>query len=192
MRISAVVLAGGRSSRFGRDKLAASLDGSPVLWRTIEAIRAVADDIVVVVGPDDGPSLPAGVRLAHDPEAFGGPLLGLLAGLAAVRHDHVLVVGGDMPWVRFDVLRLLAARSRSTASVATLEHEGRRQQLPIALGVTATLTVGRSLVEAGERRLGALLEAMPTVVIAGRDWRPLDPDAETLRDIDTPDDLPPG
>ncbi len=98
--VSAIVLAGGRSTRFGRDKLAEPLDGVPLLWRTIEAVRAVADDIVVVVAPGSEPELPADVRVAYDPATGQGPLVGVLAGLEAVRHDTVLVVGGDMPWLR--------------------------------------------------------------------------------------------
>jgi molybdopterin-guanine dinucleotide biosynthesis protein A len=42
-RISAIVLAGGRSSRFPGDKLAAELDGRSLLARAIEAVRPVAD-----------------------------------------------------------------------------------------------------------------------------------------------------
>ena len=50
-RIGAIVLAGGRSSRFGRDKLAEIVDGRPLLDHAIDAVRAVATDIVVVVAP---------------------------------------------------------------------------------------------------------------------------------------------
>ena len=66
MSVSAVVLAGGRSSRFGRDKLAEPLDGATVLWRTIEAVRGISDDIVVVVGPDGLATEPPDVRIVRD------------------------------------------------------------------------------------------------------------------------------
>ena len=98
-RIGAIVLAGGRSSRFGRDKLAEIIDGRPLLDHAIDAVRAVATDIVVVVAPGTMLPVPPGVRIAEDPVAFEGPLAGLAAGLAALDPavDRLIVVGGDMP-----------------------------------------------------------------------------------------------
>ena len=47
--VSAIVLAGGRSSRFGADKLAASMDGRPLLQHAIDAVARVADEVIVVL-----------------------------------------------------------------------------------------------------------------------------------------------
>ena len=94
--VTAIVLAGGRSARFGGDKLAHDLDGRPVLAHVLERVQRIAADVVVVRPPDVGDDL-AGVRVVHDPEPFGGPLIGVLAGLEAAREPIALVVGGDMP-----------------------------------------------------------------------------------------------
>ncbi|MFN8623891.1 MAG: NTP transferase domain-containing protein, partial [Chloroflexota bacterium] len=50
--VSAIVLAGGRASRFGADKLAASLDGVPLLHHAVRAVSAVpgATEVIVVAG----------------------------------------------------------------------------------------------------------------------------------------------
>lgn len=189
MDVSAIVLAGGRSSRFGRDKLAEPLDGEPVLSRTVAAVLGVATDIVVVTGPDANVEVPAGVRIARDPSAYGGPLVGVLAGLAATRHEAVVVVGGDMPWLLPDVLTLMLGALAPGNAVVALESGGRPQQLPIALRRDAGLQAARDLTDAGERRLGALLEALSVATIPEATWRAIDPDAATLRDIDTPRDL---
>ncbi len=110
-RIGAIVLAGGRSSRFGRDKLAEPIDGRPLLHHAIEAVRAVATDIVVVAAPGANLLVPPGVRVAHDPEAFEGPLAGLAAGLAALDRaiERVVIVAGDMPTLEPAVLSRLIA-----------------------------------------------------------------------------------
>jgi len=39
--------------------------------------------------------------------------------------------------------------------------------------------------------LRSVLERLPTRILEEVEWRPLDPDGETLRDVDRPDDLPP-
>lgn len=187
--VSAIVLAGGRSSRFGRDKLAEPLDGVRMLWRTIDAVRAVADDIVVVVAPGSGPELPADVRIAYDPATGQGPLVGVLAGLEAVRHDTVIVVGGDMPWLRPEVLRLMLASLDEAADAIALKVDAQAQQLPLVVRRDVALETARRLTGSGERRLGALLEALTVTTIVEADWRAIDPAADTLRDVDTLEDL---
>jgi molybdenum cofactor guanylyltransferase len=188
-QVSAIVLAGGRSARFGRNKLAEPIAGEPLLSRTIEALRPVADDIVVVAGPDSTLYVPDGVRLARDPVAYGGPLVGVVAGLTAARHPSVVVAGGDMPWLRADVLSLMLEALLPGKAGAALLLDGRRQQLPIALRRLAALHAARRVIDSGERRLGAFLDALTLAVIAEAVWRALDPDGATLRDVDTPEDL---
>jgi molybdopterin-guanine dinucleotide biosynthesis protein A len=191
MNVSAVVLAGGRSSRFGRDKLAEPIAGEPVLARTIVAVLGIATDVVVVTGPDSSLVLPVGIRVVRDRVAYGGPLLAVVTGLAAARHASVVVVGGDMPWLRRDVLTLMLETLIPVYEAAALQFDDRRQQLPLALRREAALHAARRLTDSGERRLGSLLDALSVATIAEDAWRALDPDAATLRDIDTPGDLPP-
>jgi molybdenum cofactor guanylyltransferase len=193
-RIGAIVLAGGRSSRFGRDKLAEPIDGRPLLHHAIVAVQAVADEIVVVAAPDHDPDVPEGIRVAHDDAAFEGPLAGLAAGLEVLGADidRVAVVAGDMPSLRPAVLsRLLAALSPSL-DLALLEVSGEPAPLPMAVrrGV-AVVAVQRSLAS-GERRLRSIAGVLRTAVIDESIWRLDDPDGASLRDIDTPADLPAG
>ena len=192
MSVSAIVLAGGRSSRFGRDKLAEPMGEGTVLSLTIAAAQAVAHDVVVVVAAGASVALPGGVRLAHDPLPDGGPLVGVAAGLEAVSNDVVLIVGGDMPWLVGSVLAGLIDALMPDHEAAVLEADGRVQQLPIAVRRTAALAAARTLIDGGVRRLGALTEILDSAVITEAHWRELDPDGATLRDIDEPGDLSPG
>ena len=187
---SAIVLAGGRSARFGRDKLAEPIDGRPLLHLAVEAVAAMAIDVIVVAPPAGAPSLPDGVRLVHDDAPFEGPLAGCLTGLFAAREPLVVVVGGDMPSLDPAVLALLIrALAASSADAVVLEHRGRRQQLPFATRTGAGTAAARRMLAQGERRLGALTDRLTVRVLAEDEWRPLDPDARTLRDVDEPGDL---
>jgi molybdopterin-guanine dinucleotide biosynthesis protein A len=117
-----IVLAGGRSRRFGGDKLAAALpDGRPLLRHAVQAVAAACATVVVVLGPDtpDPDWMPDGVRIAHDAEPFGGPLAGLVAGLEAIDDEIAVVVGGDMPSLSPAVLRLLATTLAGTDPAAS-------------------------------------------------------------------------
>ena len=195
---SAIVLAGGRSSRFGRDKLAEPLDGRPLVEHALLAVSAVAGDVIVMVPPVgealrwSRPGPGAKVRVIRDPEPFGGPLVALLAGLERAKEPYALVVGGDMPRLARAVLetllRGLDAAPDIDAVVLTLR--GRRQPLPAAFRVGATTPVARRLLADGERSLAAVLAALRTRALPEAGWRSLDPGAATLLDVDRPEDLP--
>jgi molybdopterin-guanine dinucleotide biosynthesis protein A len=194
--VSGIVLAGGRSSRFGSDKLAARYGDSTLLDRAVAAAGAVASEVIVVLAPGDDRPLPATnvpVERALDPESFGGPLVGLLAGLEAAREPVAIVVGGDMPTLAPDVLRMiigLLLASEGARDAVVLVQRGEMRPLPCAVRNGAATQVARHLLGEGERSLLALIRSLPALLVAEGDWRPLDPMAATLLDVDVPGDLP--
>lgn len=190
--VSAIVLAGGRSSRFGGDKLVADVSGRSLLERAIEGVSAIADDIVVVLAPGDERSIGGSVRTVADPAPHGGPLIGLAAGLEVAAESIVVVAGGDMPSLDADVLglmvRTLVAAGEGTDAVVLVQRS-RIAPLPAVLRTGAATDVVTRLIADGERRLRVLFEHLPTRRITEGEWRPLDPEARTLRDVDRPSDL---
>jgi molybdopterin-guanine dinucleotide biosynthesis protein A len=129
--------------------------------------------------------------LVRDPSSFAGPLVGVLTGLGRAFQPVVLVVGGDMPTMVPSLLWALIERlDDPSVDVVVLENGGRLQPLPLALRTVPAMAAAKRLVAAGERRLGALIEALAIAVIDEPTWREFDPDGRTFRDIDTPSDLP--
>lgn len=190
-RVTAIVLAGGQSRRFGRDKLAESIEGRPLLHHAVASVIGVADEVIVVLAPGAQTELPAGVTIVHDPAAFEGPLVGLLAGLQVATSSTVLVVGGDMPGLQSPVARaLLDAVGMPGTDAAVLIDDGRPRPLPLAIRRDAALPAAARIVEAGDRRLGALQEALGAREIAESVWRAVDPDGRSTLDIDSQADLP--
>jgi molybdopterin-guanine dinucleotide biosynthesis protein A len=196
--VSGIVLAGGRSSRFGSDKLTARYGDVPLLDRAVGAVARQSAEVIVVVAPSDARTLPSAsvpVRRAVDPEPFGGPLVGLLAGLEAAREPIVLVAGGDMPTMSDAVLGSLVralVSAEEAAQAAVLVQRGVAQPLPAAVRNGAATQAARALIADGERSLVALIARLPTRRVEEIEWRSLDPEGETLRDIDRPGDIPPG
>ncbi len=185
-------LAGGRSSRFGGDKLAVSVDGRTILERAIDAACSVADEVVVVMAADGVPpsTLPPGVRVIRDPGPFEGPLVAVATGLEALSTDRVLIVAGDMPWLVPAVLRhLVDALDDEGLEATILETDERTQLLPTAVRRAAAASAAGRLIDGGERRLGALLEALRPAHVPAAIWRVDDPDGTSLRDVDEPADL---
>ena len=189
--VAVIVLAGGRSARFGRDKLAEPLEGRPLLDHVIDAARRLTAEVLVVVAPGSRPVVPDGVLVVHDERAFEGPLAGVAAGLAATAADIVVVLAGDMPAIVPGVLRrLVAALDATGADAAVLEVGDDRPPLPMALRRSAAATLANALLADGQRRLRALPDGLQPTPVPERDWRREDPGGASLLDIDTPADLP--
>ena len=199
-----IVLAGGRASRFGSQKLLTEIDGEPLLWRPLHALgEAGCAEIVVVIGPDASepalpPELGSIVRLARDPEPFGGPLVGLWAGLAVTSAPRVIVVAGDQPSLPSALLAALAealetsGRREAAGAAVLVDPTGVARPLPCSLDrATATAAADR-LLAGGERSLRRLIAALVTREIPEASWRPLDPLAGWTIDVDLPEDLAQG
>ena len=201
-----IVLAGGRSDRFGSDKLAAEFDGEPLLWHPVRALaEAGCDPIVIVIGPQgDEPVLPADlaplVRSARDPEPFGGPLVGLRAGLAAAPGAVVIVAAGDQPRLRPGLLRALAAIHAETAEVARpdrrspaatilVDPSGVPRPLPCVLDRDRARGAAGRLLAGGETSLRVLLAMLEPREVPEVVWRSTDPAGSWTFDVDLPADL---
>ena len=103
----------------------------------------------------------------------------------------MLVIGGDMPSIVGSLVEsMVEALASPSVDVVVLDHEGRPRALPMVLRRDAGLAAAARLYATGERRLRAITETLPTHVIPEPTWRRLDPDGRSLRDIDTPADLP--
>ena len=189
---SGIVLAGGRATRFGSDKLAVTLDGVALVRRAVDALAAVTDGVIVVLPPGvERDDLPGDVTVTHDLQKGEGPLAGLHTGLlAAVRTEEVLVAGGDMPALQAPVLRLLLdTLDDASVDAAALADGDRPRPLPIALRTWPAADAVHSLLHAGRRRLHDVLDQLRTAVIDEPTWTAMDPGRLTLRDVDEPDDL---
>jgi molybdenum cofactor guanylyltransferase len=190
--VDGIVLAGGSSSRFGSDKLRALYRGEPLLHHAVGRVAEVSDDVIVVLAPSAADrDLPPGVRIVHDSSEGEGPLAGLHAGLlAAVRSDVAVVVAGDMPDVPAGVLRELRSLLDAGGSdVVALETEHGPSPVPIAVRTWPAADAVHTLLHAGRRRLGDVLDVLRMSAIPEETWMQLDPDRRSLFDVDEPADL---
>jgi molybdopterin-guanine dinucleotide biosynthesis protein A len=185
-------LAGGRSRRFGRDKMQLDWLGQALRDHVVSRMVELSDDVLVLVAHDDAGTVAdsPGVRYLRDTAEWPGPLVAVSHALGAAAHDVVLVVAGDMPVVPLRVLELLGRSAASSgAAVVGLEVDGEIQQVPVAVSRLAASDEIRALVQGGERRLGALRDVAGAAAVPEPEWRNLDRNGDSLRDIDTTDDL---
>jgi molybdopterin-guanine dinucleotide biosynthesis protein A len=190
MSVTGIVLAGGRSTRMGRDKASLPFGQATLLDHVVAIVRQISDDVIVVCRPDQ--SVPAGVRVAHDAVADQGPLAGLAAGLAAVQalrpedpQALAIAVACDMPLVKPAVLERLLA-TIGDADIAVAEVDGHASVL---CGVyrPAVGSVANDLLRSDERRVMALLDRVNVKRVDAASFRDIDPQLESFVSCDTPE-----
>ncbi|MBO1767221.1 NTP transferase domain-containing protein [Allobranchiibius sp. GilTou38] len=131
MQPTAIVLCGGRSSRFGSDKTRAPLDGRPLLDHLLDALPGIWP--IVAVGPRR--TTTRDITWVREEPAFAGPLAALAAGLADVATPTFVLLGGDMPYAARAAVALsdhLSHAPHDVDAVLARTPDGRPQPLLLA------------------------------------------------------------
>jgi molybdopterin-guanine dinucleotide biosynthesis protein A len=150
----AVILAGGGSTRMGRDKSGLEVEGRPLLARQIDLVRSLGPRVVFISGRREGDYHPFGCPVVRDAESGVGPLAGLAAAWEASRAPLLLALAVDLPRMNRAVLEsLLAACSAGCGAVARVA--GRVEPL-VAVYPRAAAALVRELLAAGKRAAGEL------------------------------------
>ena len=181
MTASALILAGGKATRLGGiAKHALVIDGEAILARQVRVLAPRVAEILVSC-PVDVP----GHRTVRDAVPDAGPLAGIAAGLAAATTPWLLVVAGDMPDLRGDVLDLLLEPTELDA--CGFRVDGVAEPLVCALRVEPFRAIVAARLAAGDFKASRLLEGHPRV--RWLDPRGIDPELRSLRNVNTALDL---
>jgi molybdopterin-guanine dinucleotide biosynthesis protein A len=169
--LTGVLLVGGASTRFGSPKALAQFDGETLADRAWRLLGEACDERIAVGKLEDGLALP--FDLLDDGTAVRAPIVGVVAGLRAARHDLAVVIPVDLPMLTVAALHELAAACRDVA----MPPSG---PLPGAYRSTALPELERAL--ADERlALRAAIEDLDVAIV--------DLDAALLLNVNTPNDV---
>ncbi len=192
---SGVVVAGGRSTRFGgADKAVADLAGTPMVRRVVDRVAPVVDDLVVNCRAEQVDAIDAALSgvepapaVATDPEPDRGPLAGIAAGLRAAEGEYAFVVACDMPFVDPDLARFLFDRAAGhDAAVPRPAEWYQTTQAVYRSGAMADAC--EAALADGEGRVLEAVEAVDAVTVgAAAVERHADPD--TFVNVNTPAEL---
>ncbi len=133
MRTGAVVLAAGKSSRMGANKLLLEAGGKTILDRLLDVLTQAVDEVVVVTGNNPEPikavAYAHDVHVAHNPNHEKGMTSSFQTGLRAMIHvDAVFLVLGDQLGITPDLLRRMIAAMEDVPSALIVSpiHGGKR------------------------------------------------------------------
>lgn len=186
---SAIVLAGGRSSRMGRPKAALDFGGVPILTRIISELKRRFAEIVVVAAPESEDSLqidlPA-IKVVRDETAYQGPLDALRRGLDAVSNEIAFACSCDLPLLDSDVAVAIVAMLADFDAAIPIVGE-KPQPLHAAYRKRCASALA-ALAMRGESRLIAIADAVNTRRISENDLLVLDPQLHSFFNLNAPGD----
>jgi molybdenum cofactor cytidylyltransferase len=188
-RAVAVVTAAGSAERFGGKKLLAPVDGEPLLDHTIRSLlEGGVTEVIVVVGTDARGELERDVNAMNDsrvrpvenPDPSRGMFSSIQVGVATANGDALVVLPGDMPYVRPETVRAVIAKYRERPAIVSPRYKGKRGH-PVVMPLSLRDEIAATAPTAN----------LHEVIKHHQDERvDLDvDDAGVVRDVDTPADL---
>lgn len=194
--VAGIILAGGRSSRMGRNKALLAIPGEPSLTfieRLASLLSTLCPEVLLVARDEmsgrEYESFPSQqiCRIIYDQVPDQGPLMGLYSGLQAISYSHALVLAVDLPFVKPELLAWLHAFPLNDKALVP-----RVQTIPQVLLARYPRTILPVIVEclqSGRRDPRVLIAKAPVRFLEEEVVRDIDPDLRSFVNINTPEDF---
>lgn len=181
-----VILAGGKSSRFGSNKALAMLSGQPMLGHVADIIEPLFSEHILVTNSPEEYSF---ISWNTTPDIYpgAGPLAGIHAALSKVKSEKIFVVGCDMPFLQPEVISFICNQYKDSDVVIPETRHG-LEPLHALYHKTCLAQISADL-QAGQRRLHFFLKQVKTTVIPWRDIAAIDPQQDSFQNINHQHDL---
>jgi molybdopterin-guanine dinucleotide biosynthesis protein A len=183
--VTAFVLAGGKSSRMGRDKAFLRLGDGTLLFRALKLAGAVAETVRIV---GDARKFAAFGRVTEDVYHGRGPLGGIHAALSSSATELNLVLAVDLPWVGPKFLEYLLLRARGSAAMVTVPRAGGGLQPLCAVYRRGFAELAERSLGEGNNKIDALFARVETQVIEEDELLRAGFSSEMFRNLNTPEE----
>ena len=177
--VTALVLAGGKSSRMGQDKTSLEIQGSTLLDRACHSLMPFFDQIIVSAA-DASVSCPAHCELAVDLASGQGPLMGICSALQKSKNHINFVVACDIPQIHLPTIRGLLSWT-DTHDIVMPSFKINTSEPLFAVYTKDVLPIVQQALESGKRRIAEIFPRCKTKILSYEDggW---------YFNINTPDD----
>src|SRR5229473_3758533 len=175
--VAGYVLAGGGSTRPGRDKALVEVGGTPMLGRMIKLLRRVTKEVKIVATPNKYAAF--GATIVEDRWPGEGPLGGIITALEDAARTTTwpewnLILSCDMPFLTREWLALLCARAGRSKAQVVFPHSASGPEPLCACWQTAAAAKLRSGFESGVRKVTEGIALLRAEVLDEADWKRFD------------------
>ena len=186
--LSGFVLAGGKSTRMGRDKAALTLDGRTLLETAPTVLRQVAHEVFIL----GSPQLYGGYgTVIADIFPGCGPLGGIHAALSRTTSPFNLIIAVDTPFLSAEFLAYLAGRAADSSAMVTIPEIRGYLEPACAVYKREFLPIAEQALRRGDNKITPLLpkDVGATLVIPEAELTQFAFTAEMFENLNTPEDL---
>ncbi|NOY78674.1 MAG: molybdenum cofactor guanylyltransferase [Calditrichaeota bacterium] len=164
---TAIVLAGGSSTRMGRPKALLNFGGISLIERVVHQLRPVTEDIRIITNT---PELYTFLNLPMHADFIpdSGPLAGIFTGLAITRSEPVIVMACDTPFITTEYFFFLLDQWSDKIS-CLIPKIGRFYEPLAGLYSHRAMPVIEELLKSGNRKIESLFDRVPTKTLSKRD-----------------------
>lgn len=166
MQVTGIILAGGKSSRMGKDKALLEISGQSLLKRAIEFCQLFCDEILLSSNiPEHQIS---GYQLVFDEIEECGPLGGIYSCLKKSKNDWNFIISVDSPFVEPDFVSFLLSQKNGYDSVVPFYKRGKEPL--IALYHKKILPIIQSQLLSGNYKMHYILQNIHTNYVDSQNW----------------------
>jgi molybdopterin-guanine dinucleotide biosynthesis protein A len=185
--VSAIILAGGKNKRIGRNKAFIQIStGETILQNAINILRPISPEIIIVTNRKEAYQK-FNVSVVEDLIKESGPLGGIFTGLCYSLSKHNFVVACDMPFIQPDVIGLLLKES-GTYDVVIPELNGEVEPL-FAVYSKNCIPVMFEHLQKQNLKIRQVLGKLQVKRIGAEEVDRLDPEHLSFFNINTEEDL---
>jgi molybdenum cofactor guanylyltransferase len=193
LEISCIVLAGGQSTRLGRDKTKEVFLGKTLLERVLDTLSLLKCEIIVVTTENSsiskGLSYPR-LRFVNDIFPGKGSLGGIYTGLVSSKSHYNLVVASDMPFINLNLIKFMIGSVKGYDLVAYLEEN--RPEMLLAVYSKNCLVPMETLIRNNNLRIIGIIPHIKVRYLKPEEVDRFDPLRLSFFNINTEADLKKG
>lgn len=183
--MTAIVLAGGKSSRMKTNKALLSLGEKTMIEGIIDKLRDLFPEIILVTNtPEEYRFL--GLPMVGDVFQQVGPLAGLHAGLLAASSPHVFAVACDMPFLNLELIRYMQEQMDGYAVV--VPRLGELIEPMYAIYSKECLAPIERKLQAGEHKIISFYDSVPVRYIDQEEIEQFGSASEIFFNVNTPEE----
>jgi len=185
--ITGVILAGGKSSRFGSNKAFADVNGRPLIERVIEVTGSVFDSLIIITN-DPGEYSSLGIPMYEDIIKGLGPLGGIYTGLEKMHDSFGFFVACDMPFLNEHLIRYILEMKSNEYDAFIPRIDWKMEPLHSLYSKTCLPAI-KGLIESGECMINKFFQSIRTRFISEDEIKGCDPLLRSFYNINRPGEL---
>tara|TARA_B100001123_G_scaffold442296_1_gene585559 strand:+ start:381 stop:989 length:609 start_codon:yes stop_codon:yes gene_type:complete len=189
--LSGIILAGGMSRRFGRNKAIENIANKPLLSIVCDAIKPFVNELIIVVNNKQRQkelSFLKNTKFTIDKYNNSGSLGGIYTGLLKANNEKAIIVACDMPFISPSIISLMISKIKSSIDIIIPETEGFKHSTHAIYSKSCIKIIKKNL-DDNNLKISNIFNMCKTKIISEKEIYDTEPNTASFFNINTEVDL---